>query len=135
MQIACRPASAAARSAISFREGRTSFRRLSPDLMVAQINPPKSRTSERVPAQPRTRSQLWPIGSGCAPARVIEVRRRYPGEQTRVTSESRRRQLPERPSVNAVLLHLEVQGLVVGLKAWRTRRIAREPESPGHKRN
>ena len=33
-------------SAISFREGRTSFRRLSPDLMVAQINPRNSRTSE-----------------------------------------------------------------------------------------
>src|SRR5713101_9849717 len=73
--------------------------------MVAQIDPRNSRTSERVPAKPRTRSQLWPKGSG-----------RYPGEQTRVTSESRPRQLPERPSVNAVLLHLEVQGLVVGSK-------------------
>src|SRR2546426_3999572 len=103
-----------ARSAISFREGRTAFRRLSPDLMAAQINPPKSRTSERVPAKPRTRSQLWPKGSGRAPTRVMEVRRRHPGEQTRVTSESRPRQLPERPSVNAVLLHLEMQSLVVG---------------------
>src|SRR5438552_13843928 len=56
---------------------------------------------------------------------------KVPREQTRVTSESRRRQLPERPSVHAVLLHLEVQGLGVGPKAWRTQRIAREPESPG----
>jgi hypothetical protein len=91
--------------------------------MVAQINPRNSRTSERVPAKPRTRSQLWLKGSGRAPAREMEVRRRNPGEQTRVTSESRRRQLPERPSVNAVLHHLEVQGLVVGLEQPRRRAL------------
>src|SRR5439155_21604016 len=56
------------------------------------------------------------------PVRVIEVRRRYPGEQTRVTSESRRSQLPEPSRVNAVLLHLEVQGLVVGSE--KPRRLA-----------
>jgi len=55
--------------------------------------PRNSRTRERVPAKARTRSQLWPKGSGRAPARVIEVRRRYTGEQTRVTSESRRQLL------------------------------------------
>src|SRR2546427_10578474 len=93
--------------------------------MVAQINPPYSRTSERVPAKPRTRSQLWPKGSGRAPARVIEVRRRYPGDQTRATSESRRSQLPEPARVNAVLLHLEVQGLVVGSE--KPRRLALVP--------
>src|SRR5438094_4521089 len=83
--------------------------------MVAQINPPNSRTCERVPAKPRTRSQLWPKGSGRAPARVIEVRRRYPSEQTRVTSESRahRSRRPELLGLDAVAFHLEVQGLVV----------------------
>src|SRR5467141_511237 len=90
--------------------------------MVAQINPRNSRTSERVPAKPRTRSQLWPKGSGRAPARVMQVRRRYPGERTRVTSESRRSPLPEPSRVNAVLLHLKVQGLVVGSE--KPRRLA-----------
>src|SRR2546426_7546 len=90
--------------------------------MVAQINPRNSRTSERVPVKPRTPSQLWPKGSGRAPARVIEVRRRYPGERTRVTSESRRSQLPEPSRVNAVLLHLKVEGLVVGSE--KPRRLA-----------
>src|SRR3989442_2498807 len=90
--------------------------------MVAQINPRNSRTNERVPVKPRARSRLWPKGSGRAPARVIEVRRRYPGEQTRVTSESRRSQLPEPSRVNAVLLHLKVQGLVVGSE--KPRRLA-----------
>src|SRR6267378_110325 len=56
------------------------------------------------------------------PVRVIEVRRRYPGERTRVTSESRRSQLPEPSRVNAVLLHLKVQGLVVGSE--KPRRLA-----------
>src|SRR2546425_12950194 len=93
--------------------------------MVAQINPRNLRTSERVPAKPRTRSQLWPKGSGRAPTRVMEVRRRHPGEQTRVTSESRPRQLPEPRGVNPVLLHLEVQGLVVGSE--EPRRLALVP--------
>src|SRR5205814_2976452 len=50
-----------------------------------------------------------------APARVIKVRRRYPGEQARVTSESRahRSRRPELLGLDAVALHLEVQGLVV----------------------
>src|SRR5437016_14600110 len=90
--------------------------------MVAQINPRNSRTNERVPVKPRARSRLLPKGSGRAPARVIEVRRRYPGEQTRVTGASRRSQLPEPSRVNTVLLHLEVQGLVVGSE--KPRRLA-----------
>src|SRR5881397_3879123 len=45
--------------------------------------------------------------------------------QCPLTSESRRRQLPERPSVNAVLLHLAVQGLVVGSE--KPRRLALVP--------
>src|SRR2546425_1022046 len=53
------------------------------------------------------------------------ARRRYPGEQTRVTSESRRSQLPEPSRVNAVLLQLEVQGLVVGSE--KPRRLALVP--------
>src|SRR5207249_2652944 len=52
----------------------------------------------------------------------MEVRRRYPGEQTRVTSESRRSQLPEPSRVNAVLLQLEVERLVVGSE--KPRRLA-----------
>src|SRR5437773_9314366 len=50
------------------------------------------------------------------------ARRRYPGEQTRVTSESRRSQLPEPSRVNAVLLQLEVERLVVGSE--KPRRLA-----------
>src|SRR2546430_858667 len=47
---------------------------------------------------------------------------KYPGEQTRVTGASRRSQLPEPSRVNAVLLHLKVQGLVVGSE--KSRRLA-----------
>src|SRR5438874_12582861 len=47
-------------------------------------------------------------------ARVPAVRRRRPGEQTRVTNESGRAELPEQPGVDAVLFHLDVQRFVVG---------------------
>src|SRR5207245_2331972 len=79
-------------------------------------------TSERVSAKSRKRSQLRHKGRGRAPARVMAVRRRYPGERTRVTSESRRSQLPEPSRVNAVLLHLKIEGLVVGSE--KPRRLA-----------
>src|SRR2546426_11068593 len=52
-------------------------------------------------------------------AKLPEVRRRYPGEQTRVTGGSRRAEFPEQRRVDAVLLHLEVQRFVVGSKEPR----------------
>src|SRR2546427_4792006 len=58
-------------------------------------------------------------------ARASAVRRRHPGGQTRVTTESRRPQFPEQPRVDAVLLHLDVQGFVVGSE--EPRRLALVP--------
>src|SRR2546427_8372699 len=97
--------------------------------MVAQINTRNSRTSERVPVNPERAAMAerkW-ARSGKSDRGAAKVPRRADQSYERVTTPT----TPERSSVNAVLLHLEVQGLLVGAKAWRTRRIAREPESPG----
>src|SRR5439155_1099212 len=123
----------AARPAISFREARASFRRVlfafptfleatAPSRLAVALPLSNSRTSQRVPAKTPERAVSCVLDEA---RKLWRERQRYVGSlanETLSAGASDHSQFLESPSVDAVLLHLEVQGLVVGSE--KARRLA-----------